>query len=174
LVSKEIKQIFSLGNGSKEKHDFLLDIVANDLRSSGEYIWIVKNFFYPFSGREKSSGEVDILALREDEVLEIYEIKSNVVGYHRGINQLKKSSLWLRRNEREVEKRIENLVKNGAKILVEKSVKRLKLHKSWFEKHDGYKGVEMILCYPVLENGSVRIIYHEFDVYEDQDLTKKA
>jgi len=83
LVSKEIKQIFSLGNGSKERHDFLLDIVANDLRNSGEYIWIVKNFFYPFSGREKSSGEVDILALREDEVLEIYEIKSNVVGYHR-------------------------------------------------------------------------------------------
>ncbi|RLF62437.1 MAG: hypothetical protein DRN16_01540 [Thermoplasmata archaeon] len=97
---EKMRKLFELGNGSKEKHDFILNIVAEQLKESGEYLWINKNFSYPFQKDNNNGGEpgeVDVLALREDEVLEIYEIKSNPAAYGKGMGQLRKSFSWMRR-----------------------------------------------------------------------------
>jgi len=113
---EKMRKLFELGNGSKEKHDFILNIVAGQLKESGEYLWINKNFSYPFQKDNNNGGEpgeVDILALREDGVLEIYEIKSNAIAYGRGIGQLRKSFSWMEKNEKNVHKKIEEKIENG-------------------------------------------------------------
>jgi len=167
---EKMRKLFELGNGSKEKHDFILNIVAEQLKESGEYLWINKNFSYPFQKDNNNGGEpgeVDILALREDEVLEIYEIKSNPAAYGKGMGQLRKSFSWMEKNEKNVHKKIEEKIENGKpeeKLWYEKSEEKLKKHKKWFEEHDGYKGIETIVCYPIIENKEVRIIYHDLEL----------
>jgi len=110
---EKMRKLFELGNGSKEKHDFILNIVAEQLKESGEYLWINKNFSYPFQKDDNNGGEpgeVDVLALREDEVLEIYEIKSNPAAYGKGMGQLRKSFSWMEKNEKNVHKKIEEKI----------------------------------------------------------------
>jgi len=167
---EKIRNLFGLGNGSKEKHDFILNIVAEQLQEIGEYIWIIKNFSYPFQKDNNGGGrpgEVDILALREDEVLEIYEIKSNPTAFGRGMGQLRKSSSWMEKNVKNVHERIEEKIENGEdeeKLWYEGNEEKLRKHKEWFEEHDGYNGIKTILCYPIIEGKEIRLIYHEFEV----------
>jgi len=166
---EKIRNLFKLGNGSKEKHDFILNVVAKQLQESGEYIWVNKNFSYPF-GKDNGGGdpgEVDIIALREDDVLEIYEIKSNPNAFGRGMGQLRKANSWIKKNLKSVYERIEEKIENGEgeeKLWYNESKEKLRKHKEWFEKHNGHEDIETIVCYPIIEGKEIRLIYHEFEI----------
>ena len=73
----------------------------------------------------------------------------------------------MEKNEKNVHKKIEEKIENGKseeKLWYEKSEEKLKKHKKWFEEHDGYRGIETIVCYPIIENKEVRIIYHDLEL----------
>lgn len=71
------------------KHDKILESVAEDLKRDGYKV--MKHVYYP--SPKKTVGEMDILAFKDGRY-SYWEIKSNIRGFYKGLEQLDRAGKY--------------------------------------------------------------------------------
>ena len=91
-------------------HDEILDFAYDDMKKSGDYVFLVKKYDPAIKlrhlGLSDYPGEMDIFALNRDGIVEITEVKSNGYSSYAAANQLLKRYEWVKRYKPIIEEHV--------------------------------------------------------------------
>lgn len=106
--------------GSFDEHERIIDEITEELENLVEIESLYKHFPYP--SPDYQLGEIDLLVLRPNNIMEIYEVKTGN-GLRHGRKQLRKAEKWFKDDDRiplQIEKYLCHPSEDHEQIIYEK------------------------------------------------------